>query len=489
MDDSSFSSNAVDKFNNNKSGTAELNERFHVNIIATEADHSRLMQLNDMSSFVLLREAFNRTPRRDYARLGSNHTRIIAVKYELAEKSPRTPDIKDIKFLPGALDFLKSKGADEFTKMFGDYFVAGYTWGLRYDATVEIVVEPGKSYREQEEVKRYPWGWEERRRVREYDPGKLCDQISELVQAVIKAVYERNNINNNLNILESEFHDITLRVSHSSRTGTAGDISFTLRDFIKSLEDYIKSSRNFDRAKYEQLYVTLIRYRELAEARPYIPEAINTNVTLYLSIRNFIKKIVKTRCYYNALMAINPNNLMTGKTLQDSWEKEFETDLVTKVDTGLNYICADLGRINDYHNKFANLYFKYRALAERYNFYCYFTRVKQGSSSPSWSDSTAHDYATVYTRGFSDYTRSEYVQADMRAGSTVSMRHEEPWYKGPRGADFSGASSNGRIYYFETGYKDTNHSQGWDVNGKTLGKNNYHWRYKGAGGSTALNGL
>ena len=156
MDDSSFSSNAVDKFNNNKSGTAELNERFHVNIIATEADHSRLMQLNDMSSFVLLREAFNRTPRRDYARLGSNHTRIIAVKYELAEKSPRTPDIKDIKFLPGALDFLKSKGADEFTKMFGDYFVAGYTWGLRYDATIEIVVEPGKSYREQEEVKRYP---------------------------------------------------------------------------------------------------------------------------------------------------------------------------------------------------------------------------------------------------------------------------------------------------------------------------------------------
>ncbi len=147
---------------------------------------------------------------------------------------------------------------------------------------------------------------------------------------------------------------------------------------------------------------------------------------------------------------------MTGKTLQDIWEKEFETDLVNKVDTGLNYICADLGRINEYYNKFTSLYFKYQALTQRYNFYCCFTRVKQGSNSPSWSNSKAHDYAAVFTRGFADYARSEYVQADMKAGYTYRNRHEEPWHKGPRGAEFLGVSSNGRIYYFETGYKDTN---------------------------------
>ncbi|MBR0044734.1 MAG: hypothetical protein IJP56_07845 [Synergistaceae bacterium] len=47
-----------------------------------------------MSGFVLLRQAFNRTPRRDYARLGSDHTRIIAVKYELG-----IPDLKELKLL------------------------------------------------------------------------------------------------------------------------------------------------------------------------------------------------------------------------------------------------------------------------------------------------------------------------------------------------------------------------------------------------------
>lgn len=63
-----------------------------------------------------------------------------------------------------------------------------------------------------------------------------------------------NAINNNLNQLEREFHNISIRVSHSSRTGTPGDMSFTLRDFITNLEDYIKSARNFERAKYEPLY-------------------------------------------------------------------------------------------------------------------------------------------------------------------------------------------------------------------------------------------
>ncbi len=207
-------------------------------------------QIESMSGFVLLRQAFNRTPRRDYARLGGDHTRIIAVKYELVEADPRIPDLKELKLLRGALDFLKEKGADEFTKLFGDYFVASYTWGLRYDATVEIVVEPGSSYREQEEVRKYPWCGEYRISIREYDPGKLCEDVSKLVQAVINnvntnALSERNNgkssddavnaINNNLNQLEREFHNISIRVSHSSRTGTPGDMSFTLRDFITNL--------------------------------------------------------------------------------------------------------------------------------------------------------------------------------------------------------------------------------------------------------------
>lgn len=87
------------------------------------------------------------------------------------------------------MDFLKEKGADEFTKLFGDYFVASYTWGLRYDATVEIVVEPGSSYREQEEVRKYPWCGEYRISIREYDPGKLCEDVSKLVQAVINRAF------------------------------------------------------------------------------------------------------------------------------------------------------------------------------------------------------------------------------------------------------------------------------------------------------------
>ena len=99
-----------------------------------------------MSNFVLLRDAFNRSPRKDYARLGSDHTRVVSVRYELVEEAPRMVDPKEFKLLDAALEELKKDGAAAFLKEYGDYFVAGYTWGVRYDATVEITAEPGKTY-------------------------------------------------------------------------------------------------------------------------------------------------------------------------------------------------------------------------------------------------------------------------------------------------------------------------------------------------------
>ena len=83
VDDYSFSPNAIKKFTMPKPGTdaiAGMKEKLNVDIIATEQEHDRSAQLEGMSSFVLLRDAFNRSPRRDYARLGSDHTRVISVR-------------------------------------------------------------------------------------------------------------------------------------------------------------------------------------------------------------------------------------------------------------------------------------------------------------------------------------------------------------------------------------------------------------------------
>ena len=493
MDDEAFSSNALKKYTSTKPGTGGtlgLKEKLAVDVIATEEEHDRSAQLAGMSSFVLLRDAFNRSPRRDYARLGSDHTRIISVRYELAEEAPRTAAPEDFKLLDEALNVLKKKGAESFLKNYGDYFVAGYTWGLRYDATVEITAEPGKSYYSTV-LFRYSYSLDAT-----WDAGKVCDMMSERVKTVlenakINAISERdtgrssedalNKMNAALKSLKSDFHHVTLTVTHCNRTGTGGEASFTLQEFANSLAAFIKSARGVNRSQYQQLYVTLRRFREIEDARPYIPEALTVGADLYTSIRSLTETIFRTRCYYNALMVIPVGQLMGGKGLQDSWEQEFEVQLVNKVNTGLNYICADKARVQEYQGKFDKLYKKYKALAERYNFYCYFMRIQKShdGSSPSWNDSDS-DQDTYYERGFSEYTRSSLVLADMKAGGSRNHSHKEPSTSGPGYADFSGSYTDSYVYWFKTGYHDTNHCTGSDRNGKTIGKNSYHWYYKGA---------
>ena len=508
IDDEAFSPKVMRKFTMPTPGNGSLagmKENFSVNVIATEEEHDRAMEIGNMSNFALLRDALGYAKRQDYARLGSDHTKIIQVRYELIEDKPRIPDKSVLKLLDEALDELKEDGSENFTNEYGDYFVAGYTWGNRYDATIEVVTEPGKSFYNGEDYRMgdmilgsqfqasfyvdylYP---------NIYDSATICNNAGKYVQEFLKhvvndAVAERDQGKSPerygnyktkgeyiLHKIQQEFNNVTIRVSHSSRTGGGGDLTFSLEDFANNLASYVKSAKKMQRSQYEKLYVTLRRYREIEAAKPYISEEITTKRGRYDAIRKLTETVFKTRCYYNALMAIPASNLKDGTATQNKWKDEFETQLVTRMKGGLNYICADEGRINEYYNKFNALYEKYKALAERYNFYRYFVLAQKNGSSPSWSDSN-DKYDGSWERGFTTYDKSKIVQADMNAGEYREDKHKESATSGNGYADFSDSYSNERINWFKTGYKDTNHCTGRDVNGTTIGRKSYHWHYTG----------
>ncbi|MBR1419005.1 MAG: hypothetical protein IJ576_08580 [Synergistaceae bacterium] len=489
VDDNAFSKSAIRKFMASKPGAGAVTEKLNVDVIATEAEHDRSAQLAGMSNFVLLRDAFNRSLRRDYARLGIDYTRIISVRYEMAENEPRAIDPNKVELLEEALDELKKNGGEAFTKKYGDYFVAGYTWGLRYDATIEITIDSAGAACK---------GTLDGISVEFTANNRVCEAVVEHVKtalenARINAVSERDTgkssqdaldkMNQALTSLEDS-RGVTINVTHGKHTGKGSEQSFSIRGFANSLADFIKSAKGVNRSKYEQLYVTLRRYREIKEAKPYINEALAVNADLFTAIRQLTEKIFKTRCYYNALMVIPAVNLKGGKGLQDSWEQEFEVNLITKVDTGLNYICADKSRVQSYYDKSDALYNKYKALAERYNFYREFVMIQKQDTgkSPSWDDSD-YDIDKTYGAGrsfSSTYSKSKLVNEDFKAGGCRHHEHEEPDTSGPRGADFEGSFATKRVYSLVTGYKKTNHCKGRDVNGKTIGKKSYHWRYDGA---------
>ena len=505
IDDSSFRKNVIQDFSMPTPRTGDfvrLKENFSVNLIATQEEHDRAQELDAISNFALLREALGYTQRQDYARLGSEHTKIISVRYELIEDKPRMPDPKSFRVYDEGIQDIKEEGVNFFLDEYGDYFVAGYTWGYRYDGAVEIVVEPGKSsYRdrqkEEERRKKYPpfmWFLIDVPYYI-YDTVSICNKANDCVQDILKnvqknAVAERDTGKSDDEAkkkIEScfeelnDFQDVTIKVPHSTKTGRAGDISFSLRDFANDLASFIKSAKTTPRSQYGKLYVTLMRFREIEALKSYIPETINTRKSLYNAIRDLNKKIFITRCYYNALMAIPASNLKSGSTIQAQWEKEFQTELVTKMDNGLNYICANEERVNEYYKKFDALYEKYKALAERYNFYRYFVLVckRSSSDSPSWNDSDS-DHNDSWERGFKNYDKSKIVQEDIAAGKTYNHHHSEPSTSGPRGAEFSQNLGDYRVMWLKTGHTNTNHCTGHDINGKTIGRNSYHWKYTGA---------
>jgi len=134
--------------------------------------------------------------------------------------------------------------------------------------------------------------------------------------------------------------------------------------------------------------------------------------------------------------------------------------------------------VNKYYNSFNELYRKYKALAERYNFYRFFIWNMERSASPSWSTSDAKDDKEFYS-GFTHYDRSQIVLDDMSKGDRYNDEYSEEWYEGDRYADFRGFLGDEYIYELRTAYHNTNYCTGRDENGQTIGKNSYHWHYTG----------
>ena len=267
IDDSSYRDNIVQNFSMPTPETDDalnLKENFSVNVVATQEEHDRTMELEAMSNFALLRDALGYTKREDYARLGSDYTRVISARYELIEEQPRMPDTSAFKVYDEALEIIEEYGIDYFLDQYGDYFVAGYTWGTRYSAMIEIVTVPGESYYN---GARYPY--------RVNDAALICSDALQCVQELLNsvrdnAIKERDTGNSDSNAkaritrltreLQNNFHNVTITV-HATRVGTAGDLSLSIYDFVNTLGDFIKSAKTTSKSQYAQLYVTLIRFR------------------------------------------------------------------------------------------------------------------------------------------------------------------------------------------------------------------------------------
>ncbi|MBQ7215947.1 MAG: hypothetical protein IJP54_00390 [Synergistaceae bacterium] len=90
-----------------------------------------------MSTFALCKNALgDRQMTVTNVRLGQISRNVI-IKYDLLESQPRMVNVNDVQFSSDALDLLRQNYKD-FREDYGDYFVAGYTWGMRFRAVISV---------------------------------------------------------------------------------------------------------------------------------------------------------------------------------------------------------------------------------------------------------------------------------------------------------------------------------------------------------------
>ena len=106
--------------------------------VMTEEEHNIEQRLDAMTTFALADNALGLVPSTaTNVRLGQL-TKTLMISYEKTETSPRLINPQTLKFNQLADFYLSQGDAQTFREEYGDYFVAGYKWGLSFRASVSV---------------------------------------------------------------------------------------------------------------------------------------------------------------------------------------------------------------------------------------------------------------------------------------------------------------------------------------------------------------
>ena len=436
---------------------------FNTTEIITEEEYNREQELEAMSTFALGKNALGQRVQTAMNVRLAQISKTILIRYDVTENQPRLADVNTMTFTSDALELLENEGYEAFSEEFGDYFVAGYKWGLRFQAIVSVTSDSSSTL------------------------DKVCSNINSIASlARLSADYSSY-------VAEVEAigrsHYLNIDVEEVSVNG--GDPrkrTFSTVSAVKSVADSLASfARNAQATPpsgYAPIQVSLRRFREVPAAKSLIPEFLPIAQSHFNAILNMNRTILRTRCYHNALISIPEANLVDGSTRRNQWVNEFQT-LVDDTNSQLNYICESERRANDRQESFQTLCDKYRALCERYVFYRRLVEEQQNSKNKKgfWnSDSDRDEYVSA---GIKTYAHSSIVTGDY--GKYADAYHFNDrmteganmikYYTWTITGDQS--NNNWRYVWFETGCRDTNRSFGEDRAFPTVGSKKLKWYFEG----------
>lgn len=433
---------------------------FKTDEIITEEEHNREQELENMSTFVLCKNALgSRQMTATNVRLGQISKNVM-IKYDILEHQPRMVNVNDLQFSSDALNLLKDNYKD-FREDYGDYFVAGYTWGKRFIAVISVTCENRSAL------------------------DQICSKVKTMASKAQSGISYSSELQEIASI--ARLNDVDISVEDVSVDGkgpkkvTSSGVS-GLGIVVDELKSFSEQAKTATKNDYVRLKACFQRFREVPAAKNIIPAYLPISQNHFNDIVDMTKTIFRTRCSYNALQSIPTKHLMDGEAKSKEWETEFNK-LLNDTKNQLNAICAKQKEVDDCRSQFQRLHNKYRALCERYLFYR--RLVSAQKSQPRGFSNTTYDKAGSISGGFKTYPQSSIVMGDY--GKYAGTLHTDflcvqdakafsTWSWNVTGDQYG---NNWRYVWFETSWEKTNNSEGTDRAYPTVGSKRIHWHYEG----------
>ena len=433
---------------------------FKTTEIVTEEEHDREQELEAMSTFALGKNALGQRVLTAMNVRLAQISRTILIRYDVTERQPRLVDVNTLTFKDDALNVLKNEGYEAFSEEYGDYFVAGYKWGLRFQAVISVTTNDSNVL------------------------NRACSIIKSIASiAQINGNYS-SYINDISDLASSNYLDIDVE-EVSINGGDPSKGTFSTVSAVKSVADtlaaFVRNTQATPPREYAPVQVSLRRYREVPAAKSLIPELLPVTQSHFNAILNMNKSILRARCYYNALVSIPLAKLVNSSEKRHQWESEFNT-LLDTTRNQINYICESESRAKDYQARFQALYNKYRALCERYEFYQRLVAEQDASYSARgfWNSKEEHHvyiYAGIHTYSQSSIVARDYQYDYHFDGSMIRSATAGTYYTWTITGDQRGY--HWRYVWFSVTCHKTNKSYGEDQAFPTVGSQTLKWYFEG----------
>ena len=384
-------------------------------------------------------------------------TRNILVSYEYVEPTPRVMNFRKAELEDGVTDILEEDGADAFGKMFGDYFVAGYTFGQRIIISIAISA----------------------------DDNATLDKASELIQDIMRKAKDNQDYsasNSALKAIEDNKLDMSISVRTNGCTldffdSTRPEDSF-VAGLARSLAKFVQSEH--DTEKFEPIKFSLYQYSLIPELKDRLSSASMraADDSEFTDLMTKTKELfVKAVGYNFSLLAIPEDHLKNPGTLRASWENDMNS-LTYEAISG--DVFRDEATAKDFTDRLEKKCNEFQAMYERYVFYR--RLVEAQSTQPRSFGDNGNDTGSI-SAGFRTYPQSSYVMSDY-GKYAYTLWHNWRFVRGvPVGkttANFRERMRNDwRYVWLETGWRDTVGSTGTDANYPTIGSKHVDWQYEG----------